>query len=99
MRLQEHTVPIPKMLPFNTVGSYFVIVGLSYLFLKTLYRVTFHPLARFPGPRLAAITSLWAASYDCSAEDSVIKHLHALHKKYGPIVRVRPGQYALEAKC
>ena len=89
------------MFPFNAYASstYLVLIVLSYLSLKTLYRVTIHPLARFPGPRLAAVTSLWAVSYDCSAEDSVIKHLHALHKRYGPIVRVRPGSYTLKLRC
>jgi len=62
------------------------------LIIRAIYRITFHPLARFPGPRLGAVTSLWAASYDLAKEDSLVKHLHALHERYGPIVRVRPNE-------
>lgn len=60
--------------------------------LRALYRITFHPLAKCPGPRLAAVTSLWAASHDIPCKDSLVKHLKSLHDKYGPVVRVRPDE-------
>ncbi|KAF4550001.1 Cytochrome P450-like protein 64 [Elsinoe fawcettii] len=63
-----------------------------YAALKYSYRVTLNPLARFPGPFLGGITNLWAISYDVPGSDSLIKHLHELHAKYGPIVRVRPNE-------
>jgi len=69
-----------------------LLASVIVLIIRAIYRITFHPLARFPGPKLAAITSLWAASYDLSKQDSLIKHLHALHDQYGPIVRVRPNE-------
>lgn len=59
---------------------------------KYLYRVTLDPLARFPGPKLAALTSLYAMSYDLSGHDPLVKHLKTLHDKYGPIVRVRSNE-------
>lgn len=33
------------------------VVG--YQILKTVYRVHFHPLSKFPGPRAAAISRRW----------------------------------------
>lgn len=62
------------------------------LLLRALYRVTLHPLAKLPGPKLAAVTSLWAASYDLSGKDSLVKHLKRLHDEYGPVVRIRPNE-------
>jgi len=59
---------------------------------RYIYRITFHPLARFPGPKLAALSNLYAVSYDLSSKDSLVKHLKSLHDKYGPIVRVRPNE-------
>jgi hypothetical protein len=63
-----------------------------FLILRIIYRLTFHPLARFPGPRAAAITSMYAASYDIPYGSSLCKKLPELHDKYGPIVRIMPNQ-------
>jgi hypothetical protein len=45
------------------------------------YRVTLHPLAKFPGPLLARLTD-WSDTYQTSTGD---RHLIQLenHKKYG----------------
>ena len=72
--------------------SRILLASCLLLLIRAIYRITLHPLARFLGPKLAAITSLWAASYDLSKQDSLIFHLHALHDQYGPIVRVRPNE-------
>jgi hypothetical protein len=62
------------------------------LVLRIIYRLTFHPLAKVPGPRLAAITSMYAGSYDLPYGSSFCKKLPELHDKYGPIVRIMPNQ-------
>jgi hypothetical protein len=66
--------------------------SIVYLVLRAIYRVTFHPLASFPGPRLAALTSTYAGSYDLPYGSSFCKKLPELHDKYGPIVRIMPNQ-------
>ena len=50
---------------------------------RILYRLTWHPLAQFPGPRHAAATSLYAIYHDVITQDSVVKHLKTLHDQYG----------------
>jgi len=69
----------------------FLIFVLSIL-ARILYRITLHPLAKFPGPRVAAVTRLSAASYDIPASDSLVKHLAGLHDKYGLLVPARPNE-------
>ena len=61
------------------------IVAASTLFIlaRSIYRVTFHPLAAFPGPRLAALSSLYGAFYDLLPNRSYCKKFTALHDRYG----------------
>ncbi|RDA92665.1 hypothetical protein CP533_3730 [Ophiocordyceps camponoti-saundersi (nom. inval.)] len=55
-----------------------------------IYRLWLHPLARVPGPRLAAVSNLWYALQ--------VRNGHAielainLHRKYGEAVRVGPNE-------
>ena len=65
--------------------SYFGIAIASLVLLRAIYRITLHPLAKFPGPHLAAITSLYQAWYDLRPSTSYIKKFSALHEKYGKL--------------
>ena len=42
-----------------------------------------HPLAKFPGPRLAAATDNWHAFVECVLKRSFTDVLKRLHDKYG----------------
>jgi hypothetical protein len=90
--------------------SYFnlAIIGLvSFLVLRAIYRLTLHPLARFPGPYIAGATSAYQAWFDLKPSTSFVKKFPALHRKYGestegeklqilitagPIIRITPNQ-------
>ncbi|KAF6838529.1 cytochrome P450, partial [Colletotrichum musicola] len=54
-----------------------------------IYSVYFGPLSRFPGPKLRAFTNLFEIRSIVSGTDNIDRV--ALHKKYGPIVRVGPN--------
>ncbi|KAG6003918.1 hypothetical protein E4U21_001596 [Claviceps maximensis] len=55
-----------------------------------LYRITLHPLARVPGPKLAAMSNIWYARK--IAQGKMVKLGLELHRKYGDIVRVGPDE-------
>lgn len=61
-----------------------VIVGsltwFAYTAFKNLY---LHPLAKYPGPKLAAITPLWRAVMDTILCRSFCHELEHLHEQYG----------------
>ncbi|KAK6078382.1 cytochrome p450 [Seiridium cupressi] len=75
--------PIPKALLFIFVLFSSYLLGLFGSI--TVYRLFFHRLRRFPGPRLAALTKLWHV-YQCrdSRNHMVLDYLH---KQYGAFVR------------
>ena len=50
------------------------------------YRIFFHPLARFPGPKLAAITRYYEAYYDIVQNGQYTFKIAEMHKKYGTVL-------------
>ncbi|KAF6747677.1 cytochrome P450 [Ephemerocybe angulata] len=64
----------------------------AYLAAICTYRLFFHPLSRFPGPSLAAVTDGYAAWYEVVKKGEIVHELDRLHKVYGPIVRIGPGK-------
>ncbi|CAF9942333.1 hypothetical protein IMSHALPRED_003623 [Imshaugia aleurites] len=63
---------------------------LSYVFCLTVYRLYFHPLARYPGPTLCAVSRLPFLHYLQSGH--LVQKTHELHCKYGEIVRLAPNE-------
>ena len=75
----------------------FVIAVLVFLVLRVLYRLTLHPLAKFPGPKLAAVTNLYGASWDLTkGGDSYVKILPGLHDKYGKLLMIPSLQLVVD---
>ncbi|KAL8802312.1 MAG: hypothetical protein Q9182_003890 [Xanthomendoza sp. 2 TL-2023] len=72
-----HLASFPFSIPVIVVILLLVIIS------KYIYRLTFHPLARFPGPKLAAATNLYGASIDLLSSGSYVKEFPALHEKHG----------------
>jgi len=59
------------------------IAWLSWIAQTAVYNAFFHPLSSFPGPRLAATTTLWKAFIECILNRSFCHVLEELHAKYG----------------
>jgi hypothetical protein len=61
-------------------------LGLTWVMAVVIQRLYFSPLAKFPGPKLAAIT-LWYEFYFNIIKGGVyIWEIEKMHKKYGLIV-------------
>jgi hypothetical protein len=71
------------------------IQGIFYVLYKVIYNVYFHPLARYPGPRLAAISNIYYARHWPGGRWPFI--LEELHEKYGEVVRYAPNDLSVSA--
>ncbi|KAI1415025.1 trichodiene oxygenase [Hypoxylon sp. FL1857] len=62
-----------------------VALALALLYIPSIaiYRLYFHPLARFPGPTVAALTRYFEAYYDVICGGQYTFKIDELHKKYG----------------
>ncbi|KAH4902845.1 hypothetical protein HBI80_129350 [Parastagonospora nodorum] len=74
--------------PLLLISSIFGLL-FAYIFAIIIYRLTFHPLAKYPGPFLAKITDIYLAYYAYKGS----RHLafHRAHVQYGPYVRLGPN--------
>ena len=61
-----------------------------YRVLLAIYRLFLSPLSKFPGPALAAVTTLYESYYDIVKGGQYTFKIKELHKKYGPIIRINP---------
>jgi tryprostatin B 6-hydroxylase len=55
-----------------------------------LYRAFLNPLNKFPGPFAARLTGFWWSVHNGTESHAFLKN-EALHKKYGPFVRITPS--------
>lgn len=57
--------------------------GILYCFIGVIYRLYFHPLARFPGPKIAAATLWYEFYWDVVKRGQYFGRIEDMHKKYG----------------
>jgi Cytochrome P450 len=63
---------------------------LLYIFASVLYNLFLHPLRHYPGPRSWAASRIPWHRYNYAG--TYHTQVHALHKKYGPVVRLAPNE-------
>ena len=63
-----------------------LFLTVCYALVIGTYRLFFHPLAQFPGPRLAALTRLYEAFYDVVQNGQYTFKIAELHKIYGKTI-------------
>lgn len=59
-----------------------------YGFSLAIYRLLFSPIARFPGPKLAALTNLYEFYYDFIGNGKYIFQIEKMHEKYGQLTPI-----------
>jgi hypothetical protein len=66
----------------------FVIIGLGYGILSTLFNLFLHPLRKIPGPFWARCSNLWGRYQNLYGQKA--HSIHAAHKAYGELTSKSP---------
>ncbi|KAI1747079.1 cytochrome P450 monooxygenase-like protein [Xylaria castorea] len=73
------------------VGTLAVALSIIlYYTAQAVYLLFFHPLAKYPGPKLAAVSELWWVWALRSERLPFI--VYDLHKKHGDVIRIGPNE-------
>ncbi|KAJ6116306.1 cytochrome P450 [Penicillium capsulatum] len=72
---------------WDLLAGFIVLVAL-----RVFCRLYLHPLAKIPGPKLTAATSLYEFYYDVICGGKFIFQIEKMHQQYGPIVRINPRE-------
>lgn len=67
---------------------YSLLIFFIYRTLIVVHRYFFHPLAKFPGPRLAAVSTLYRVYYELWKDGKLLEQATELHKIYGKKGRI-----------
>lgn len=57
--------------------------AVAYNLVMVVYRLQFHPLNKFPGPRLAAATGLYEIYFSIWGTEIFEHRIDQMHQKYG----------------
>ncbi|EKM81552.1 hypothetical protein AGABI1DRAFT_69832 [Agaricus bisporus var. burnettii JB137-S8] len=69
--------------PFTYISSVVAVSSLFLFVVRSVKSVFFHALSKYPGPPLAAATTLYRAYYDIVKDGGWLEHLFSLHETYG----------------
>ncbi len=67
----------------SALAAFGLLATIIYCLAVTFYRLFLHPIARFPGPKSAALTRWYEFYYEIVQQGQMTFHIQDLHKKYG----------------
>ncbi|EGU77521.1 hypothetical protein FOXB_11975 [Fusarium oxysporum f. sp. conglutinans Fo5176] len=67
----------------------------SWIIGVIIYRLYFHPLAKFPGPKIAACSEFWFLR--SWASGYYVQNIGDLHRKYGDVVRTASNELSFRS--
>ena len=80
------------LITWNHAVLLLVVLWLVYISILLATRLIFSPIAKFPGPKLAAASFLYEFYYDFIRRGQYEFQIESLHEKHGPIIRINPDE-------
>jgi hypothetical protein len=78
--------------PWIAIGAILACVILPRLFITVLYRLLLSPIAKFPGPKLAAATGFYEFYFNFFKNGKYVFEIERLHNIYGMLAYTRERQ-------
>ncbi|EKG12713.1 Cytochrome P450 [Macrophomina phaseolina MS6] len=88
MAILQDTLALVAQHPVLALLLFLLTYGLALV----AYRLFLHPLAHFPGPKLAAATLWYEFYHDVVRNGQYTFEIRRMHEIYGPIVRISPHE-------
>lgn len=87
MREKNEDMALREM-NFSLYFNIFVTSYIAFIICRSIYRLTFHPLARFPGPKLAAITKWYERYFELIQRPTgqYFREIDRMHDRYGMLL-------------
>ncbi|KAG4443210.1 hypothetical protein IFR05_001352 [Cadophora sp. M221] len=82
-------------LTLSTILTTSLLAYITYVVLTALYNLTFHPLAKFPGPKLDGAFDF--PRYWHMYKGNSAARFSSLHDQYGKVVRVAPNRLSFNS--
>jgi hypothetical protein len=86
---------LPFLKKYPALGSQLLIGLLSKIVIVCVYRLTLHPLARYPGPLLAKLSPLYAVHHALIGD--IHLDVQRCHEEYGTFVRYGPNSLVINS--
>lgn len=90
------TTSLSSLLAMLSPTLLLTILPLIYVLAVVTYRLYLSPLAKFPGPKLAAATFGVEFYWDVILRGRYEWVIRDMHRKYGPIVRITPDELHID---
>lgn len=88
---------MPPLALFSLQNIALILLAASALIV--VKRLFFHPLASYPGPKLAAASWWYMTYYEVFKDGAFVDHLETLHEIYGAIISSSRDDYSELTVC
>jgi hypothetical protein len=90
-------MPLESRVLSASLGHYVIVAAVvtaAYTVILVAHRLFFSPLAKFPGPKIAAVTTWYEFYHDYFGRGKYVFKIKEMHDEYGESIR-RPQWHAV----
>ncbi|KAB8289893.1 hypothetical protein EYC80_010524 [Monilinia laxa] len=84
------------MITIASLGFIALVSLLLWTLYGAIYRLYFSPIAKFPGPKLAALTLWYEFYFNVILDGQWLWEIKRMHEQYGPIIRINPYELHID---